>query len=226
MATSRRNAPEAADRQQGCPYANVAAGPPLDLGRHHRLHEDGRRLIGSWFERAWAQREDDAATFESFIFAWISVNAWAACVTEEDQDSRYMRKLQEDSGLRLRFRDLLEGNAQFRRNAEAFAELFPIFKAQQLRRAGVLAPDERDRAQVIQSYLDAGMTSYEPQCAEWHRSQGQSIPLDWPHVIAAMYRVRCNLFHGEKAAHSEMDRRIVRAALMTLTEFFRKANLL
>lgn len=62
-------------------------------------------------EPLWVQHEDDAATFESFILAWrsealgrlnrtvskeISVNAWAACVTEEDQDSRYIRKLQED----------------------------------------------------------------------------------------------------------------------------------
>jgi hypothetical protein len=226
MATGPRHAADAADREQGCPYANDAAGRPLDLDRHRRLHEDGRRLIDSWFARAWVQREDDAATFESFVFAWISVNAWAACVTEEDQDSRYMRKLQADPGLRLRFHQLVEGDAQFRRDVEAFAELLPIFKAQQLRRAGVIALRESDRARVIQSYLDAGVTSYEPQCAEWHWTQGQPIPLDWPHVIAAMYRVRCNLFHGEKAVHSEMDRRIVRAALMTLTGFFRGTNLL
>jgi hypothetical protein len=37
--------------------------------------------------------------------------------------------------------------------------------------------------------------------------------------------VRCNLFRGEKAPHSEMDQRIVTAAFGTLIYFIREADL-
>jgi len=35
----------------------------------------------------------------------------------------------------------------------------------------------------------------------------------------ALYQVRCNLFHGEKSAHSEMDSQIVYSALQVLVRF-------
>ena len=50
------------------------------------------------------------------------------------------------------------------------------------------------------------------------------MPLDWPHTLAALYRVRCNLFHGEKGRHSEMDQRIVASGFRTLIQFFGSAN--
>lgn len=213
----------------GCPYQALTeerAHRPLQLERHRWLHEDGRRLITTWFERAWQQRDDEDATFEAFIFAWMSVNAWAACVTEQDLDREYMRRLKGDEGLRQRFQQVVNEHPSVRRDAEEFVGLLPIFKAQRLRRAGVRGQGNMSRGQLVQHYLAAGITEFEPECAEWHRSRGEPIPCDWPHVIAAIYRVRCNLFHGEKSAHSEMDRRIVRAAFLTLTGFFRAANLL
>lgn len=209
-----------------CPYTAPPAADPLQLDRHRGLHEDGQRLITAWFERAWAERINEQATFEAFIFAWMAVNAWAACVTGEDQDSEYMRRLKDDEGLRLRFQQVIAEHPDVRRDAQYFVSLLPIFKAQRLRRAGVHGQDGMTRGELVQRYLAAGITEFEPECAEWHRAHGESIPCDWPHVIAATYRVRCNLFHGEKSAHSEMDRRIVRAAFLTLTGFFRAANIL
>jgi hypothetical protein len=187
---------------------------------------DGQRLITTWFERAWNERLNERAVFEAFIFAWMSVNAWAACVTEEDQDREYMRRLKEDSGLRQRFHQVVNEHPDVRRDAEEFVGLLPIFKAQRLRRAGVHGQEGMTRSELVQHYLDQGITDYEPECFEWHRTRGEPIPCDWPHVIAAIYRVRCNLFHGEKSAHSEMDRRIVRSAFLTLTGFFRAAAIL
>ena len=198
----------------------------MQLKAHHWLHEDGRRLITAWFERAWEQRGNEDATFESFIFAWMSVNAWAACVTGEDQDHEYMRRLKADGELRQRFQRVVNEFPDVRHDAAEFVSLLPIFKAQRLRRAGVRGQDGMNRGELVQHYLAEGITEYEPECAEWHRARGEPIPCDWPHVIAAIYRVRCNLFHGEKSAHSEMDRRIVRAAFLTLTGFFRRAEIL
>lgn len=212
-----------------CPYAVVGGGVlprPLELDRHERLHEDGRRLISSWFARAWDQRGEEEAIFESFIFAWMSVNAWAACVTGQDQDREYMSRLKRDLELRQRFQDLLAANETFRSEVGAFMALLPIFKAQRLRREGLRSEIRMSRREIVQRYLDAGVTEFEPECAEWHLRQGEVIPADWPHFIAAVYRVRCNLFHGEKSAHSEMDRAIVHSAFNALTSFFRLSHIL
>jgi hypothetical protein len=55
---------------------------------------------------------------------------------------------------------------------------------------------------------------------------GEDVSLDWPQTLAAIYPVRCNLFHGEKSAHLEMDREIVCTALVVLMMFFRHSQIL
>lgn len=226
MAT--RNSPGA--RQiDGCPYATAPdARPqrPLQLESHRWLHEDGQKLISTWFERAWAQRGNEEATFEAFIFSWMLVNAWAACVTGEDQDREYMQRLKVDEGLRQRFLRIVSERPDVGSHANEFVSLLPIFKAQRLRRSGVRGAAGMTRSDLVRHYFAEGASEFEPECGEWHIRRGETIPCDWPHVIAAIYRVRCNLFHGEKSAHSEMDRRIVRAAFLTLTGFFRAAGIL
>lgn len=219
------------DPLENCRYAVAPGHPPapLALMKHERLHPDGYRLITSWFGRAYEQRNDDEAVFEAFIFAWMSVNAWAACVTgrDDDRDSEYMWRLQRDRGLQQRFADLLRANPTFLADVTAFRDLLPIFRAQSIRHKDVRFPAElSDRSAVIRHYLNAGITDFKPECVEWHRNQGEEVPLDWPHTLAAIYRVRCNLFHGEKSMHSEMDTRIVRAAFKALIGFFRGAGIL
>lgn len=209
-----------------CPYVRASERQPLQLKKHTHLHPDGSTLITSWFQKAWQQRDNADRTFETFIFAWMSVNAWASCVTGEDQDREYMRRIKEDRGLRELFLRVIQEDAAVRRDAEEFVSLLPIFKAQRLRRGNIRAESGLSRASLVQHYIEAGATDFEPKCAEFHRARGEPIPCDWPHIIAAIYRVRCNLFHGEKAAHSEMDQLIVRSAFLTLTGFFRAANIL
>ena len=83
-----------------------------------------------------------------------------------------------------------------------------------------------DRSQIIKRYLEDPRIEnlrhapYEPQCWKRHRDAGEEVPLDWAHTLAVLYRVRCNLFHGEKARHSEMDQRIVYLAFRVLVGFF------
>jgi len=50
--------------------------------------------------------------------------------------------------------------------------------------------------------------------------------LDWAHTLKAIYRVRCNLFHGEKAIHSEIDQKIVLSAFRVLIHMLKKQKLL
>lgn len=209
-----------------CRYiANSVPAHKIQLNRFEYLNPESRRLVCGWFERAYAAKDVENECFEAFIFSWFAVNGWAACVTGKDRDSDYVNALQRSDELAARFKDLLSSNSEFSETAIKFHSSWPIFKAQILRRGGLTAPSN-DRSAVVQYYLKKGVSEYEPGCWQSHLEAGESVPLDWPHTLAAIYRVRCNLFHGEKSAHSEMDQAIVRSAYLTLIGFFRGTGLL
>ena len=199
---------------------------PLDFQKYRDLHPEGKRLITSWFAKAWNQREDENAKFESFIFAWFAVNAWAACITGKDRDVEYINHLSRDVGLQSRFQHLLVSSPDFQSAARCFHRMWPIFKAQRIRRHEVRAGEGLTRDEVVAHYLGFGINEYAPDCWSKHKAADEETPLDWQHTLAAIYRVRCNLFHGEKSAHSEMDRLVVRAAFDVLVLFFRRAEIL
>ncbi len=210
-----------------CPYRGQSGSAPrVELHRFHALHQQGQRLVMSWFERAYQARGDEDECFEAFIFAWFAVNGWAACVTGRDRDADYIRALERSEELRERFTSLLAKDCGFSQVAGAFHSLWPIFKAQDIRRSGHHLPANLDRAGIVQHYLGEGLSVCAPECWVGHKAAGEPVPLDWPHTLAAIYRVRCNLFHGEKSAHSEMDRRIVLAAYKVLIGFFRGSRIL
>ena len=68
---------------------------------------------------------------------------------------------------------------------------------------------------MTRAYVDAGAREFAPPCYFEH----EQVPLDWGHTLAALYRVRCNLFHDEKARSSENDQLVVGAAYDTLLAF-------
>ncbi len=209
-----------------CRYLqNTGIARSLQLNRFEYLNAESKQLVCGWFERAYAAKNDESECFEAFIFSWFAVNGWAACVTGIDRDSEYVRALQRSDELAARFLDLLNRDSVFRDAAVKFQSFWPIFRAQSLRRAGYRA-DSNSRAAVVQHYLERGIGEYEPDCWKAHKDAGENVPLDWAHTLAAIYRVRCNLFHGEKSAHSEMDQEIVRSAYLTLIGFFRGAEIL
>lgn len=210
-----------------CPYRVKTNTPPrIQLNRFSILNPVSQQLVRSWFVRAYAAKNDEEACFEAFIFAWFAVNGWAACVTGKDRDSEFIKMLQRSDELAAQFQTLLGQDDSFRYSATQFQSFWPIFKAQDIRNRRCQAPSEIDRAAVVAHYFDCGRISFEPDCWQSHREAGEPVPLDWPHTLAAFYRVRCNLFHGEKSAHSEMDRAIVRTAYLTLIGFFRGAGIL
>ena len=210
-----------------CPYVlHDGARQPLNLQKFSVLHAEGRHLVQGWFDRAYEMKDHEKGSFEGFIFAWFSVNGWAACVTNKDRDSDYIRTLERASELRNKFSELLIGDTEFLRLATLFHANWPIFKAQDIRRAGQNLSKINDRQEIIQHYFKSEINSYAPECWQYHERLGEATPLDWPHTLNAIYRVRNNLFHGEKSAHSEMDRSIVYLAFQTLIRFFRGARIL
>ena len=132
-----------------CMYREQA-GPATRIqpNRFHALHPDGQRLVCGWFEKAHAAMTEDDECFEAFIFAWFAVNGWAACVTGEDRDADYIRGLQRSAEIAEKFQALLADDPQFQAAASDFQRFWPIFKAQDIRRAGHRSPNAADRPAV------------------------------------------------------------------------------
>jgi hypothetical protein len=105
-----------------------------------------------------------------------------------------------------------------------FAGLWPILKVSRLRELGIDLWRLRDvrRPERIDAYRRAGADKFEPQCFYDH----EEVPLDWGHTLEALYRVRCNLFHGEKARIFEDDREIVSMAYESLRAFLDESHVL
>jgi hypothetical protein len=207
-----------------------AQGTPavVELERFAGLPNEGRHLVATWLGRAWKSRDArPESSFEPLIFTWISFNGWAACVSDRDQDAQWIAAIGQSPALQLAFRtQACNSDSSFRKTALAFGALWPIFKAQELRHLGILSPSVGGRAELIEYYLRRGATKFEPQCWKRHRDAGEEVPIDWPHTLKALYRVRCNLFHGEKAVHSEMDQTIVHAAFLALVDFLHHSGLI
>lgn len=198
----------------------------VNFSNYGGLHSDGRRLISGWFKRAWKARDAKAEDcFEPFIFVWFAVNGWAACVTEIDSDRKYLKVLMNDRAINEKFDELFRNNhTPFSIHVRDFAEYWPIFEVKDLRKKGILRAYEGKRIEIVHRYFEEGAEKFEPQCWQDHMNAEGSVPVDWPHTLYAIYRVRCNLFHGEKAAHSEMDQLIVSKAFRTLIHFFKEAH--
>jgi hypothetical protein len=206
-----------------CDLADLAASRrPVDFDRYHSLHRDGRMLIKGWFDRAAARGARERG-FESFIYLWIAFNGWAACVTGKDTDRAWEEALIADPRLNEQFDRLVSDATETAAAARRFAELWPIFRVSDLRARGIdyhLGVYE-SRAEMTRAYLDAGALQFAPRCYTEH----DEVPLDWGHTLDTLYRVRCNLFHGEKARSSENDQLVVARALDTLLAFVEEAGL-
>lgn len=203
----------------------------INFNNFDMLHNEGKRLIRSWFDRAWEEgTASNDEVFEPFIFAWFAFNGWAACVTNTDRDREMINALAADQTIRNDFEDSLsDTNSKVARSATNFLTLLPIFDVKSLKqhRIPLRYNDEDSRAQRITYYLSHNRPiKFEPQCWKRHFDSGESVPADWAHILNAIYKVRCNLFHGQKSAHSEMDKQIVSAAFFTLVHFVKQAGYL
>ena len=187
------------------------------FSRFETLPEEGRGLIQGWLREA----EQEKNPFKQFIFTWMAFNGWAECITESNSDREYLHALMQNARLQQAFESLKQ-NQVFSKLVEEFAGFWPIFKVRDLRRLRIRrwqTPIEH-RERLVQEYLANGATKFEPQCWQRHM-QNRESPMDWAHTLAALYQVRCNLFHGEKALSSEMDQRIVQVAFGVLFRFLK-----
>ena len=187
------------------------AAPCFDRRRYQVLHFDGRRLISSWLDKA-----RDAEAFEAFIYAWISLNGWYAACTTAERDRDQLDMVMMDPGIQREFDSLMMDDT-FHAAMETFRALWPIFAVVDLPAEVRMARPSRDRRRVVAYYHErCPGARRQPACHLRHQSGGGDIPLDWPHTLEALYRVRNNLFHGHKSAAGWEDRDIVIAATAVL----------
>lgn len=207
------------------PECGLLSNPPvIQRELFGRLHPDSRDLITGWATRALTEAvsADRPSHFEGFIYLWFAVNGWGACVAEADKDWRWVDAVAGDPDLSRTFDGFLRSDPRLRETAQVFAALWPIFRSSEIRRRRIQIPTDYSRSRRVQAYFDQDLTGFQPSCWEAHESRP---PLDWAHTFKTLYRVRCNLFHGEKTLDSENDRQIVRAAYDVLALFAIKADL-
>lgn len=215
----------------------MAGGQPHDLcdlverplsvsfDRFDLLHRDGRRLVQEWAQRSQEipKHREPESFFEAFIYLWFAVNGWGACIADTDTDRKWVDAVAADPRLAAEFRRLWSEDDEFRAVTRTFRQLWPIFRSSDLRRQGIRVSEQRTRDERVIAYLRGGLTNYQPSC--WQQHDGVP-PTDWRHTFKTIYRVRCNLFHGEKTLNSENDILIVRSAYDVLSNFVRVTGMI
>jgi hypothetical protein len=189
------------------------------------LRQEARELVQGWFERAWERRQcADEDSFEPFIFCWIAFNSWGCCVTGKENDTPMVRDLARSEELEVTFSAAVGSQEHpLERFGPLFQSLWPIFKVQEFRSRHIYERGPyTTRAARIRDYIQQGAEIYAPKIDEAPIPIGDDIPLTWGNALPAIYRVRCNLFHGEKSVRDEQDQRIVGAAFRVLVYAFKE----
>ncbi len=108
----------------------------VNFGNYNWLHNEGKGLIRSWFDRAWEEgTNSNDEVFESFIFAWFAFNGWAACVTNTDRDREMIDILAADQTINDDFeRALSNTNSEVAQSTDRFVDFLPIFDVKSLKR--------------------------------------------------------------------------------------------
>jgi hypothetical protein len=193
----------------------------------NRLHDEAKRLIMDWFRRAenFSKFGRDDTDFEAFIYLWISFNGWASCVTGENRDTYWLESICADKQMNNMFNELLKNDKTFATKINHFYELLPVFSVNDLRKKRLLrySFSRQKRDKLVDFYLNKGADKFQPACWKRHFENGEEIPKSLAHTLKAIYTIRCNLFHGEKGRHSEIDRAFVSNALGILLPLFRAA---
>ena len=165
-----------------------------------------RDRVRSWVEHA--SHEAQAGNhLSAFVHLWIPFNAWAAAVVKErgaaENDWQLVQALGFDDPMSSKFRDLISREAPFQDNVKQFRDLWPVFKVRALQEKGLGSSREHKSRDEYRKDCLSKLTDkdYQPRCFKNHA--GSELPIDWPHTLAAIYQVRCNLFHGGKTFEDE-----------------------
>jgi hypothetical protein len=192
--------------------------------KHWDDRGSGQRLVHDWFERG-SQTEDP---FESFIYVWFAFNGWAETVTEEERDFLWLEILGVEPRLRAEFQEAVDSDKSVREAVDGLHAFAPIFRSVEQRK--VDPPPRGEREDHIKYWLskkiDGKPLAYRPRCYEDDVKKTGRIDKDWPHILQAIYGVRCNLFHGGKSTENSEDFMLVAWGRAILVGFLSKGGYL
>lgn len=211
--------------QPGDEQCSARGTPPtsrFNPGNFRVLPEPAHTLITSWSSRALRVLDGpgrpSSKSSEAFIYAWIAFNGWASCCFEiEEEDAELLRHVRSDTRLQIVFDDLRSPAGVLAEPVSSFGTMWPIFQATEVRKThdqAMVAYAHGGRSALIKHYLEFHPNAKrEPNC---HSGHPHGMESDWFHTLPALYRVRNNLFHGNKSSYSKIDSDVVVAAAAVL----------
>ncbi len=173
---------------------------PLNFALFHNPRYGGFEITHSWLTKAENAFNSGSSNFEQFLFLYMAFNSWGMCVTLSDTDAQMIERLQEDPRVRAVFDCLVKQDADLRVRIQQIENNFPL-------------PSFSDLLAVDTQYDWRGERNIEfwkkIATAEGKKKVRMSpslkiANLNWKDTLACLYKVRCNLVHGGKAAtHGE-----------------------
>lgn len=151
-----------------------------------------KSLIRTW--RGKSHNEGDQ--FASFVFIWFCFNAWMEYISNENTDKKMINEL---AGRKHNMHSLfwaydaaVSANDEFlKRDIKALVYMSQEKPIEDVRKN----PPKREPPIIIKSEND------------------------FENIVRAIYRIRCNLFHGGKDADDIRDQVLVKRAAMVLRQW-------
>lgn len=203
----------------------------VEFWKYDVLDQNRRRLIKGWWKLAnELNNKPKQNKFQSFVFAWLAFNSWGMCITEAKDDAIMIKSLGLSNDLNQKFEEIkAKENSKLALTTNQFIKFLPVFDVTELREKNLERWDKQSRRERVLFYFNNGATIFDPQCWQRHineETNGQPLPSDWAHIIKAIYKIRCNLFHGSKSPFVEGDKNLVSLAYSILSQFIEEANYL
>jgi hypothetical protein len=186
--------------------------------------QEVKQLTLTWFMDAQKMRDClYPHCFDAFPTLWRALNGWAECITNQERDRRWLDALILNQRMQETFIQLLERDDQFSVAANSFMAQWPIFKSSAIHHRGIPWA-KGNRPEIVAYYLENEIP-FEPRCWNYHEDNSEKVPLDWPHTLTTMYRVRNNIIHGVKAKN-DANHQIVSSAFHVLLLLLEKGAFL
>lgn len=147
--------------------------------------------------KAWRQKShNEGDQFASFVFIWFCFNAWMEHISDENTDKKMINEL---AGRKHNMQSLFEAyDAAVSANDEFL-------------KSGVMALMHMSKEKPIED-MRKNPRRREPPITI--KSEN-----DFENIVQAIYRIRCNLFHGGKDADDIRDQVLVKNAAMVLRQW-------
>ncbi|PKN67572.1 MAG: hypothetical protein CVU57_02395 [Deltaproteobacteria bacterium HGW-Deltaproteobacteria-15] len=209
---------EKAHKCPGSSFDRFSPDKVLDRSLLNNEMSDFKEFTKGWLEAA--NREQDRNPFMAILSLWIPFNSWLTQVVNRSGlgkpylpfgDYHLVESACRDRMLNARFDSLLK-NGEFHTIAHEFRSLWPIFEPATLNFCGIplwqswnQPQDRNDYRRECFAKIDGAKTItdhsriFAPKCFRLHGGEPDDVPLDWSHTLSAIYKVRCNLFHGKKS---------------------------